>query len=114
MNFLAASRLLSVVTVSLVLAACVSLKVGSDFDRSINFSGYRAFSWMPREHHGTRNPLVAQRARDAIQAELTRRGFNCRSTFLMPTLTRRSGTGGLRKSCLSRISTDRRPQFERQ
>lgn len=76
MNFLAASRLLSVVTVSLVMAACVSLKVGSDFDRSINFSGYRAFAWMPREHHGTRNPLVAQRARDAIQAELTRRGFN--------------------------------------
>jgi hypothetical protein len=70
------TRLLSVAALGLVLAACASLKVGQDFDRSSNFSGYRAFSWMPREHHGTRNPLVAQRARDAIQAELTRKGFS--------------------------------------
>jgi hypothetical protein len=30
---------------------------------------------MAREHHGPRNPLVAQRARDAIRAELTRKGY---------------------------------------
>ena len=69
------TRCFSVAAVGLVLAACASLKVGDDFDRSASFSGYRAFSWMPREHYGTRNPLVTQRAREAIEAELTRKGF---------------------------------------
>jgi hypothetical protein len=75
-NPVTVSRVLSVAALGLVLAACASLKVGQDFDRTSNFSGYRAFSWMPREHYGTRNPLVAQRAREAIQAELTRKGFS--------------------------------------
>jgi len=58
------------------LAACESLRVGSDFDRSASFAGYHSFGWMPREHHGTVNPLVVQRTHDAIQAELIRRGFS--------------------------------------
>jgi len=74
-NAMTAGRLLSVATLGLMLAACASLEVGQDFDHSSKFSGYRTFSWMSREHHGARNPLVAQRARDAIQAELTRKGF---------------------------------------
>lgn len=57
------------------LTACASLRVGSDFDRNAAFSGYHAFAWMPREHYGTRNPLVVERARDAIRAELTNKGF---------------------------------------
>jgi hypothetical protein len=73
---LVAHRLLSVVAIGLALAACTSLRVGNDFDRDATFSGYHAFAWMPREHHGTRNPLVAQRTHDAIQAELTRKGFS--------------------------------------
>jgi hypothetical protein len=73
---LTAGRFLGFAGVSLLLAACASLKVGSDFDRTNNFSGYRSFAWMPREHHGTDNPLVAQRALDAIQADLTRKGFS--------------------------------------
>jgi len=55
-----------------VLTACASLRVGSDFDRNATFSGYHAFAWMPREHYGTRNPLVVERTRDAIRAELTK------------------------------------------
>jgi hypothetical protein len=39
------------------------------------FSGYRNFAWMLREQHGSRNPLVAQRAHDAIEAELARKGY---------------------------------------
>lgn len=71
-----AGRLWGLASLCLLLAACTSLKVGGDFDRTNNFSGYRTFAWMPREHHGTSNPLVAQRARDAIQSELTRKSFN--------------------------------------
>lgn len=67
--------LLSAACMGLVLAACATLRVGSDFDRSANFSGYHSFSWMPRERYGSRNPLVVQRAHDAIEAELTRKGF---------------------------------------
>lgn len=59
-----------------VLAACSStLMMGNDFDPNTSFAGYHTFAWMPREHNETRNPLVAQRTRDAIQAELTRKGF---------------------------------------
>jgi len=76
MSSLSVNRLVSIVILSLVLTACASLKVGNDFDPSSNFSGYRSFTWMPREHHGTHNPLVAQRTQDAIQAELTRKGFS--------------------------------------
>jgi hypothetical protein len=61
--------------IGLVLSGCAALRVGSDFDRSATFSSYHTFSWMPREHYGTRNPLVVQRARDAIQAQLTQRGL---------------------------------------
>jgi len=67
---------LAAVGAAVVLAGCASLKVGNDYDRAADFSGYRSFSLMSREHHGPRNPLVTQRARDAIQAELTRRGFS--------------------------------------
>jgi hypothetical protein len=67
---------LAAVGAAVVLAGCASLKVGNDYDRAADFSGFRSFSLMSREHHGARNPLVTQRARDAIQAELTRRGFS--------------------------------------
>lgn len=65
-----------VLLASLLLSACTSLRVGSDFERSASFSAYHTFSFMPREHYGSQNPLVAQRARDDIQAALTRRGFS--------------------------------------
>lgn len=63
---------------ALALAACETLRVSSDFDHTASFAGYHSFAWLPREHHGTANPLVVQRAHDAIQAELTARGFSYR------------------------------------
>jgi hypothetical protein len=75
-NAFASERLLSIAVIGLMLMACTSLRVGSDFDRTSSFAGYHTFSWMPREHYGTRNPLVVQRTRDAIQGELTRNGFS--------------------------------------
>ena len=57
------------------IAACTPLRVGSDFDHTAVFSGFHAFTFMPREHFGTRNPLVVERTRSAIQSELTRRGY---------------------------------------
>lgn len=63
------------VVMTLLLAACVSQRDWMDYDESAMFSGYRTFAWMPREHHASRNPLVVQRAHDAIQAVLTRKGY---------------------------------------
>ncbi|HVW70506.1 MAG TPA: DUF4136 domain-containing protein [Steroidobacteraceae bacterium] len=63
----------------LFMTACSSLRVGSDYDNSAVFAGYHTFAWLPRRHTGTTdsttNPLVVSRARDAIQSELTRKGF---------------------------------------
>lgn len=59
----------------LAQTSCSTLRVGADFDHSAVFSGYRTYNLMAREHHGSGNPLVVQRARDAIGAELTRKGF---------------------------------------
>jgi hypothetical protein len=67
--------LLSVASLAVFLCSCASIQVGSDYDRSASFAGYHTFAWMVREHHGSSNPLTAQRAQDAIEAELTRRGF---------------------------------------
>jgi hypothetical protein len=54
---------------------CATLRVGSDYDKQASFAGYHTFTWLPRERYGTRNPLVVQRARDAVQAELVRKGY---------------------------------------
>ena len=60
---------------ALLLYSCASSQVGTDFDPSARFTGYHTFVWMPRDHYGSSNPLIIQRARDAIQTELKRRGF---------------------------------------
>lgn len=75
MNALNCLRRLAVVAFpGLVLAACATLQVGSDYDRSASFTGYHQFALMPRTRTAA-NPLVAQRAQDAIQAELAAKGF---------------------------------------
>ena len=66
----------ALVPMLMLMAACASLRVGSDFDRSASFAGYHTFSLIARQHHGSTSPLVVQRARDAIQAELIRKGFS--------------------------------------
>jgi uncharacterized protein DUF4136 len=62
-------------TLALGLTGCETLRVGSDYDRAANFSNYHSFTWLPREDYGARNPLVVQRARDAIQARLQQKGY---------------------------------------
>jgi hypothetical protein len=67
--------LLMVIAAAMVLGGCASLRVGSDFDPAAHFATYHSFTWMPREHHGSDNPLVVQRAHDSIEAELIRKGY---------------------------------------
>ena len=73
-----------------LLASCATLQVGSDYDRSANFSTYHTFTLMQREHRGILrivNPL--------------RSG----STSSMRTHTGQCGTAGQRRTSLERISS---------
>jgi hypothetical protein len=78
-NFLVrTARAAAVTAVVLAATGCATLQVGSDYDRSANFANYHTFTLMPRQHHSTKgmdNPLVVQRAEDAIKAELARKGY---------------------------------------
>jgi hypothetical protein len=49
--------------------------VSSDFDRGARFDGYRTYAWLPRAHEDGRNPLITRFARESIDAELKKKGF---------------------------------------
>jgi hypothetical protein len=57
------------------LSACETLRVGSDYDRTASFSGFHSFTWVRADDVGMHNPLVAERAREAIKARLERMGY---------------------------------------
>jgi hypothetical protein len=69
--------LTGIVVLIVVLAACTTLEVGSDFDRQATFANYHTFAIMHRAHRNAdaQNPLVSQRAEDAIVGELTALGY---------------------------------------
>ena len=71
------ARLLAAAACALVLATagCATLRVGTDYDHQVSFATYHSFSLLAREHRGSSNPLVVQRARDAITAALMAKGF---------------------------------------
>lgn len=66
-----------IIASAFLLGACATLRVGSDYDSSANFTGYHTFAWMPphTKPHESPNPLVVQRAHDAIEGALTGKGY---------------------------------------
>lgn len=67
----------SALALLLALGASATLRVGSDYDRAANLTSYHTFAWMPprTNPYESANPLVVQRAHDAIQAALTAKGY---------------------------------------
>ena len=57
------------------LWACATVQVGSDYDRTANFAGFHTFTLMQRERRDSDNPLVTQRAEDAIKSNLQGKGY---------------------------------------
>ncbi len=60
-------------------SGCAPLSVHVDYDTQADFSGLRTFGWLP-EPRATGvpradNPLLHQRIREAIEAQLTAQGF---------------------------------------
>ena len=71
----ATKRLLPWLALVSLVGACATVAVGVDFDSHASWSGYRQYAWLERARGGSRNPLIVQRARDAIEAELLAKGF---------------------------------------
>ena len=73
-------RLLCWLLVAAPIAGCASPKIGYDFDRSANFSGYHAYAWTPGSQAPTSdqrldNSLIDARIRTAIDAQLRSKGY---------------------------------------
>ena len=65
---------LAALSIALVaITGCSTLKTSVDYDRSVNFSGYKTFSW--RDSGDIRNPLMAKRIESAVAGELEKKGL---------------------------------------
>ncbi len=69
-----------VVAAGLVLAACASVPVSTDYDPAFDFRPYRSFAWLEEKQPLTGdlrldNPLLDQRLREAIERTLIARGY---------------------------------------
>ncbi len=70
-SFLASS--ITVVS-CLLLSACSSLSINTDYDRQTDFSGYKTFATVAPKQ-APANPLVLQRFQRALETELTGKGL---------------------------------------
>jgi hypothetical protein len=55
------------------LVGCSTVEVSSDYDRTVDFSTYKTFDFAPAPE--INNPLVYERIREAVSAELVAKGF---------------------------------------
>jgi hypothetical protein len=54
-------------------AACASVSTSIDYDRTIDFSRYRTYSW--RDGHRVTNPIADRRIKEAVDIALASRGL---------------------------------------
>jgi hypothetical protein len=62
------------------IGGCASPKIGYDYDRSVNFTHYHTYAWIPRAHDATGDrrldsSLIDARIRSAIDAQLRSKGY---------------------------------------
>lgn len=62
-------KILTIVTIAALFAGCATAynKVYSDFDRSINFSGYKTFAWLPDKADTVNSPYNNEIIRNNIR-----------------------------------------------
>ena len=60
---------------ALLLTACQSMGVQTDFDPSVNFAAFRTYHWLPSDVPRGMNPLMFRRIRDSIDRSLAARGY---------------------------------------
>ena len=64
-------RLVAVVVLAACLAACDTLSSHSDYDHSVDFSGYRTFAWISEKPMIAASPDVSPLAQGRIQRAIT-------------------------------------------
>jgi hypothetical protein len=74
------SRLARVLALAIGLAGCSGLAVQSDWDPEADFSGFRSWAWIASSnevsgHPLLKSPLLHERVRRAVEAELAARGY---------------------------------------
>src|SRR5688572_10586432 len=60
---------------ALLLTACQTAGVRTDFDPAANFTAYRTYHWLPSEPPRGMNPLMFRRVKDSIDRALAARGY---------------------------------------
>ena len=60
---------------ALLLTACQTAGVHTDFDPAANFTAFRTYSWLPSEAPRGMNPLMFRRVKDSIDRSLAARGY---------------------------------------
>lgn len=69
-----------IAVIALLLAACSSVQVTTDYDPGTDFSALETWAWLPRKAEPSGDPrldssLLNQRIRNAVEAQLSARGF---------------------------------------
>jgi hypothetical protein len=69
----------------IALCGCETLRVSTDYDHEVDFSGYRTFSWLIRDHVPSDDvraddPRVHTELTRAIERQLRSKGYRKRST----------------------------------
>jgi len=64
--------LVSIATFFVFVAASFAVQVKTDYDHSANFGQYKTYSW---EKVQTKDPLMVDRIKDAVNASLTAKGW---------------------------------------
>ena len=77
---------------ALLLTACSSVQVSTDYDPGTDFAVLKAYAWLPRKAGASGDPrmdstLLNERIRNAVEAQLAERGFekvaSARADFLV-------------------------------
>jgi hypothetical protein len=59
----------------LCAASCAQILVTQDYDRDVNFTGFKTYGWHAIERSIEMNDLVINRVKEAVSDELRRKGF---------------------------------------
>jgi hypothetical protein len=64
-----------------VIAGCSSMSIRTDYDHDVDFAGYRTFDFLPKSRPMAQsgpllNPFMEKRIEEAIETELTAKGYS--------------------------------------
>jgi hypothetical protein len=73
-------KILLLILVAVVVTSCSSVKISSDFDKTVNFSAYKTYAFTTEALSLAVNDLNKNRLFTAIETELAAKGFTKKET----------------------------------